>query len=265
MAHYSIYVPGARGASDDHLRRVGLEGLAERGGTQWTEVIGRGPDGGIGSIATWTPTNNPEHDPLLGYYPDRQEWRPAEADAERGLEEGRYWFGFEPDRPPSPADLAYQQQIFGARVQLADGQAWIVPFASRLPHRHKLTSGKWGRVVKEQYRDFFERCQRNAEVIFTVLDLQDFMVGRRAVAEASDELVKITIDDGARLCCDALAINYRLTPEIIDMLGLLDDRSMIAIIWTTIEMQDIVDVRDQKKTAEEFVTIPVGSSISSGE
>lgn len=262
MAHYSIYIPGAKGATNEHLVRVGLGRLCEPSGPEWTEVLGRGPDGGSGSVASWPLTGDPSIDALQGYHPERQQWLPIDEDPAQQLAAGRFWYGCEPERPPTPADLALKKQVVGERVLLADGQAWMIPFASRLPHDHALVGGKWRRRVSARHRDWHLRAQRNMEAIFTALDLQDFLAGRVAADQLSETPMKITLADGAAFCCDGLAINYRVTPEIVSFLALLDDRSMVAIIWTTIEMQAVLEVRDQKKT--EYVGIPVGLNSSNG-
>lgn len=251
MAHYSIFIPGVKGANDQHLTKVGLGGLLRAGepGPTWTEVIGRGPNGSAGMIATWTIYNKPEADPILGYYSDRQTWTECR----------QFWFGIENDRPPLPADLQYRRTIGGQRILLADEQYWLVPHATRLPHKHALdkTTGKWVRVPAARYRRFYDRTQANMVLMFEALDLQDWLEGRVKTEELPNEPVRFTVSDGADFCCEALAINYRLTPEIIDCLELLDDRTMTAIFWTTMEMQEILEVREEKKSAQ-YVDIPVG-------
>lgn len=255
MAHYSIFIPGVKGATDAHLERFGLSSLCREGGASWTEVIGRGPGGHGGMVGTWTPFLRPDADPLLGYFPDRQKW----------IEHpDGWWYGHEPERPVTPQDVQFKQTVGGAKVALADGQHWLVPHATRLPHRHAMREGRWSRVVHERYQSFYDRAQKNMQVMFHALDLGDWLEGRVKTEDLSEEPVRFTVNDGASFCCESLAINHRVTPEIVDLLGLLDDRSMVAIFWTTMEMQEVLEVRDQKKTSE-YVDIPVGLSTSPGK
>jgi hypothetical protein len=55
--------------------------------------------------------------------------------------------------------------------------------------------------------------------------------------------------------CQCLALNYRLTPEIISLLDLIDDEAMRNIIKASIDLPVLLKFNEKKKNS---ITIPVG-------
>lgn len=269
MAAYSIFIPGAVGANNAHFSRVGLDGLVDADSTEWSEAIGAIPfdSGAAGSLATWRPFGDPARDAALTFT-EGQVWTPAKADEDRGLEAKRFWIGVDPDRPPRPEDLARKDQLPGEWTVLHDNQPWKIPVASRLPHVHGLNgAGKFARQVSEEYREFYDRAEQYMVEIFRELDLEDALRGVMPAEELeekiNDNLVPIPLEDGWEFSNIALALNYKLTPEIVDVLQLLDDTAMTAIIGAAINMVPILETRDQKKT-DSPVGIPLGLDFWNG-
>lgn len=162
MAHYSIYIPKAQAPNPALLEEVGLPGLVRDGDLSPSifPVLNSGPDGGGGMIFAWVDPGNEENNPKQGHFPDDQKWEAAPPDPVKNLPAGRYWFGFEPKRPPTPQDLERREQLPGYVAILADGNGWRLPSAQLLPHRFTLgADGREEKVVKEQYREVHERME----------------------------------------------------------------------------------------------------------
>lgn len=103
----------------DKLRELGL-GYAFEERAVGAEVQ-HSPSGERGVVV-----GDPAHvtENHLGYFADRQTWQKIP-----GKE---IWVGFATASPPTPADLARQQQLLGHWVKLADDQRWLVPIARRV-------------------------------------------------------------------------------------------------------------------------------------
>ncbi len=256
-----LYFPGVRGASDDHLRAAGLADLVtktpggpDEPGPEWTEVLGRGPDGGRGMVCCWR-TGDPALDPSpFGVALDRQTWKPVPSNAAKGLAAGRYWIGVESGRPVAPLALQRKGRYPGTPVKLLDGQEWIIPRAQAMPHRHGLNAnGEHERRAVAAFEWFVAEAQRYSQIIFA--ELHALQVLRPSQSDLAGG-VQITLTAAWDYCCRVLALNYRLTPEMIDALELIDDAAMRSIICATIELPAIGEVRDQKKSSA-ALTIPV--------
>lgn len=250
MAAYQIFIPGVRGANNGHLKDVGLDALCD-GPWQWYDMMPHLEGVEPGMCAT-IQRGNPETDPVLGFHDDRQTWTPAKADEERGLKAGRFWIGVENDRPVMPGDIARDKQVVGNRAGLRDGHGWMIPIAEQLPHVHGLDStGKVKRRVDPRFQEFCDLADGYMKVIFREFDLMD-SEGKQ------DETFDVDLDNGWRFCLVALSLNYFLTPEIVDVLELIDDASMVRVISAAIDLPAIIETRDdQKKT--QSVGIPLGS------
>lgn len=160
MAHYSIYIPKASAPKPALLDQVGLPGLIRDGDFSplMIPVLKEGPDGGDGLLFTWVDTNGIESNPTQGFSADKQHWEPAPPDPAQALPAGRYWFGVEKDRPPTPEDLQRRSVLPGFHAPLADGNEWRLPNAQQLPHRFGMgADGRETRVVKVEYREIFDR------------------------------------------------------------------------------------------------------------
>lgn len=256
MAHYLIYIPHVQGATDDHLRRLGLEQLLRDGGPSWLEVLENGPDGGRGMVATWM-FGRPELDPFPGVDLARQHWEPAAGNAESGRPQGAFWIGWEIARPPMPAHLARRKQYAGIRVELHDGSAWMIPESRSLPHIVGLDAD--GRVAM-QYAPEFERFCRKAEEYAVLICRQIGALEQLRAAKPDINPDHVAVDfelsDAYGYCCEALALNYRVCPEVVAALKILARPHIVAVAAATISLPAILEVRDQKKT--DFVSIPVG-------
>lgn len=224
---FAIYIPGNGIVDEKKLRDVGLPLLASGVSGIPTPA---GPDGKQGVVFSW-PTSDPRS--TIAYMPDLQTWIPATAAGT--LATGRYWVGFTNGSPPTPSDLAWNQQHNGKRLVLGDGQSWLIPEAGNLPRDCKRSDdGKWTYEINEKFREYWEEsCQ-------WYLDLIDCVV-------REDGLLEI-----AASCCDylvkALSLNYRITPEVVSHLNLFNTLTIGPALRITISGITIREELDQKKT-----------------
>jgi hypothetical protein len=200
--HFQIYLPHlTEGTPQDELRIElidrGLDQLRERCAFKF---LRSGPDDSPGYLCYWQTNKGLSN---RDFDPHGWEWLPAIADGDE-LPEGRYWLGTCKARPPIPEELERPSQLEGELVTLGDGQQWRLPNLHNLPHDMIRTGDgetvyrvqeRWSRfkIEANKWLGFFENIQPNDSVSFSVL--RDFVES-------------------------ALALNYRLTPELCDRLAL---------------------------------------------
>jgi hypothetical protein len=205
-------------AADEALRAAGEGELIAEAPFIWTGVA-EGPSGRAGMLGAWMRLDG-DGSSIGMFAPAQQTWTPWPA-------QPNLWLGTELARPIRPEDLARRQMHQGEWLRLADGQEWHIPIASGLPH----TWTPRGRVPKTPFAAFCAETNRLYQV---------------AMGCESDA---ITFEVEWEFACQALMLNYRLTPELIGMLGLVDDTANLAIVWATMELNKIRQVETQKKKA----------------
>jgi hypothetical protein len=244
--HYSLYFPGAGGIDPrPHLQRCGLADLS-RDKVPEVSRLDRGPGGKPGLLAAWRKGDAATDPPLA--LTDTQDWQPCRPSKAVGLAQGDYWVGIDRAKPPTPDQLPRKQQHAGYWIQLADGQQWHCPAAAKLPHRHGLAEdGSYGRRISPEFAAFFDQSHTFAAVMlqaFGRLELLQQLEGDKA-----PQSLKVDIDlaEAFAFCCQALALNYRLCPEIVDRLGLLNDDGIRNILRAAANLPVLIEVSEQKK------------------
>lgn len=225
MPGYLIYLPGKTGSSPQHLVDAGLGGLVGSNALTFEagDVLAHGPDGGHGLVCRFVDGKHPERAARLGVF-DGQEWTHCTA---RGC-----WFGR--SGPIAPEDLARPSQYDSLPAKLADGQEWRVPIAREMPHRWGLDAqGVFCRKVRSEFEGYFQRA---SEYFAALLGMQ---------AEEARQFENVW-----SFCCQALALNYLVTPELVDWLGLIDDVSVKELLYAATEFRRVLEREDQKKSPE---------------
>ena len=223
MAAYLIFVEGVKRSDTEGLtKELGIENI-ERGGSglMWSQVQD-GPSGAAGLLGGWM------QDSLQPMYkPNVQQWRKAPG--------GKFWVGTWNEWPLKPGDVARNDMPGRSYpIKLEDGNEWLIPVARWLPHLWGMDDeGKSRRVPAPAYVEF---CKQ-AEDVF-----QEFC--RTARGEAP------TLTADWEFVCEAMAINYRLAPPIISVLGLVGDSCGATILSATVEWAWIEAVESEKKNAE---------------
>lgn len=193
--HFQIYIPGVVGADPQHLVAVGLESLTLR--AQFLEVL-TGPDKRSGMLAGWMGGRTRQ----IAYRPDQQTWTPAVAFD--GMPAGRYWIGFWNDSPPTPEDLQRDYAYPGAKVRLGDERQWLLPRAYELPAEMiRADDGTWKYETQRKFHAF---------------RLESLDWHRRLMDAEEGESIRWA--PVAEFVERALAINYRITPEVVNQLRL---------------------------------------------
>ncbi len=256
MAAPVFYIPGAQGDRLEKFRQAGLAELCGDDGNPEAAKINSGPDGGSGILYAFR-KGDPATDPSLDNT-DALDWTAAPPEATRDLTAGRFWLGVDRDRPVVPDDLIRKSPYAGGNIRLADGNDWFVPIMHRLPHTIGLDpeTGKMSRRIADKYAGVWQRSEHYAEELFRGSDddftLQDLAEERPELKKQIDDerkntFVDVTLEGAWKYCTDVLSLNYRIDETLVSMLGLLDDPSMCAVIIGTLELDEVVKVR-QKKT-----------------
>lgn len=192
--HFTVFIPGHLNHPVDQLADVGLPDLVE---SAQRLAVHRGPDGQQGTLFGWRTKAGG-----LNMLPDQKQWIPATQ--REDFAAGRYWVGLDPDQLPSPTDLCRAYPFMGPICRLGDGRTWMIPRPEMIPATMRRDDdGSWRFVPQRQYVEF---CMA-AEQMKAVFD--GLQVGG-----------SLLYGDLAEFCESALRINYRVTPEVCDLLGL---------------------------------------------
>ena len=252
MAHYHIYFAGKQGSNDQHLQDAGLGILSRDGGTWWYDIE-FGPDGTKGVACTWATKDNPEPDCDLR----NKRWSQY---GETGI-----YVGWNPDDPPFPDELRWRnRQVAGHWVTLGDGNEWMIPVPSSLPHYLSVDAdGELSREVKAEHQSYLERAMELSSDIYDIFGLKDLMQDlppehRDKIPEDTPHLLKIT--DGLKLVMQGLQFNYRIAFPVSDALHLFDSHSAVEAFCAAIDLNHIQLTRQEKqkkKDSEGFAQIHV--------
>lgn len=224
--HYVIYIPGQNAKSRDLLDTVGLTGLVrpDEPEPHFCEVPnGSGPDAKGGLIILPYRELDPgkaAQNPPLGYLPESQEWMKHPA--------GKYWLGWDVDKPPQEIDLRRRKSINSRRARLGNEEHWLLPNCYSQHHRMKKTADGWEKSSEYEYDDLHAKAA-------PIMVMLESAIMREAKEMAGEEhLPADTWDDATCLdfISDLLSINYRLNDFIAGELGLLllkDLPSLVAL------------------------------------
>jgi len=224
MAEPMFFISDVAGANaaDEALRAGGEGELIAESPFVWSP-IGEGPSGRPGMLGAWMRLDG-DGSSCGTFSAAQQTWIPWPARA--GLSTPpNLWLGIELARPIRPQDVARREQHPGEDVVLADGQVWRIPIARGLPHLWTPN----GRVPKPPYAAFCAEVNRFYQMAMG----------------CSEEVTGFTVEFA--FICQTLALNYRLTPDLIGLLGLVDDSTATAIVETTMELGYIRQVAKEKK------------------
>ena len=234
MPGYQLYVPHVKSHNQAKFRELGLGSIIE--GVNLTPNVPP-PDGAKpGCVLHW--------DHLV---PDVT-WKP--------VAQNKYWVGTK--GKVTPASLRLQNPMEVRAVKLADDQSWTFPVLKGLPKQMGLNgeTGKFERRTAPEFRDFYERGMRHGASLLEAIDQLDLWQREHGSEPYS---VDVVAEEGWQFVCAGLAMQYRLTPEIIDVLELLDDHACAKCISAAIELEVVLQVVEQKKT-DEPLRIPITSS-----
>ena len=164
----------------------------------------------------------------IGFFPDQQRWLRFPTSPNPKIPNQQItWCGLWTDSPPTPDDLRTAHPLRGSLVRLFDDQCWEVPIAvacddesgaaMAIPRTLSVDNeGQWiSGPVKPRYEPLWAAAKSFWDAIHgQVPDDQNEL--KLPIASVYDQAIAV------------LATNYRLTKTEVGLLGLLDDRGLIA-------------------------------------
>lgn len=236
-----IYIPGQPPRNDETLEALGLGPLLDADSVcaMWSDLPGATPDGERGVLVQFDAPRRPASSSPRGLNLEMQQWKQASRQGE--LEKGRYWLGWDREHRPGPQDLRRGHTVSGEMLTLLDGQNWDVAVQYFVPTRLgiDIETGEQVRVPQGEYVPFVERCR--------ALEAQLFEQWSDLTAEDLADRT-VSLPDGLRFATEALAINYRLVPDLVDGLELLSDREVGEIVMAAVGISTMALLAREKKT-----------------
>lgn len=165
----------------------------------------------------------------------------------------------------------------GNAVKLGDGQEWTFPNLSELPTRFQFNAATndWDTAVEPKFRttydrikDVFDAC-RNHILWDLVRDFTSEQIHESLTPAERDFLLTTTpaaMDDrrvAVPFLCEMLALNYRLTPWLINELGLLKPSNLWSCLCACTDANALIELhRTVQKKIEQIQAS--GLSLCSG-
>ena len=225
MAHFLYAIPNGGMVNAEKLKTAGLAGIFE-GVTYSQRQTSQGPGGGdctlicIGDDAK-----------ALYFKPEQQAWQQSL--------NGKYQVGLYEKDKPTEEILRREKQLAGHEIEMGDGSKWLVPVAriitggSSLPQ--SLILGKNGEVLTEalpQYAQFSAKAEKLWE---------DF----RNEISKKKEKIKMTIPERMAFAIEALAWNYHIGTEEVNLLKLITTQNLHEVLEAIIDIPTLVEVAKQ--------------------
>ena len=157
------------------------------------------------------------------------------------------WCGWYRDSVPTPGGLARKAQLPGKRIELADGNEWLVPIARdaggmcSLPVSFDLDeeTGEWvGNKVQPKFQKIWEHAVEYYSTMMLAI-----------VNTPEGETPSWLIPNYETLVVDALAVNYRVSARELSSLGVLVSGIAGTIADVLIDIEGWADL--QKKTVND--------------
>ena len=240
MAELLIYVPGASPHNTyDGLHEAGLGRICSSLDFPSPQPIARevatGPAEEPGMVYGYQERDEP-FGITVAYLPHKQDWQRVEvAGASRPA-----WLGRDNGRTHvSPQALKRYTRFPSVEVLLDDGQSWLLPLVKDLPRKIHFAGGRVTERIKDQYAAHFEMGTRVYEELIAM---------KSGDSERTDGL---SVKDAWLFVVEGLAMNYCLTPEIVDYLGLLtDQKTLLSAAGASVEYPLMMEWNRQKKTTD---------------
>ena len=195
------------------MEAAGLGHALGEGDPDSRKVTAAGPGGAPGFVVAVQPPADAPADCRVDtlYEPAKQVWRKGPG--------GKYFVGHYKARRPAPASLRRPKLIDGELTRFRDDREWLIPVArsivrgSTLPKEMVLGEDlqTW---EHRELPEFLSLCA-DAEKVFGV-------IAGAAPDEGGDVTWAMDRSEAMRICVSALAVNYRVGPLEVSMLGLTD-------------------------------------------
>lgn len=224
MSTFCVFVPGDCRRHRSSLVDLGIGELDDVSVDVYTQD-GTGPQGMRGLLFYFQRCD----EPLVKIQPDK--WLPLAKLGE--LQEGRAWIGYLADNPPNAKSLARGTMQPGKWLKLS-ADYWHIPVARQLPRQLAMNADRSiSSRIHERFAAFFDKAYAS---------LDWFRVDDDGKSYASFE-------EAFSFCCEALAINYRICPEMVSEFRLLDSDKLFEIPRIVSEFDALAaELLAQKKT-----------------
>lgn len=211
------------------------------------EVLGAGPDGGIGVVIA--DASVPAES--LGYYADSQTWRK--------IPNCEHWVGRD-GGVITPKDLQRTKMLGGHAVTMADGNQWIVPTVivrkatedgwpgeMALPRAIGMDdAGNWTRGdVLPKYAALPDICSQWWE---SLIGSVVAAVNRDECGEPR-EAVGVKFVDWFNSVAKILQANYRISGVEVAMLGILDEQCASEVMNAAVDWPTMLEYLGKKASA----------------
>jgi hypothetical protein len=223
MNSYLLFFPNATSQSKATFQAVGLEKIA--GNEKWfTSPVTPSDEPGL--FCTWGDPRNPSNGVAVVYDPARQTWRKMP---------GGYWLGVQNDRKPNPAGLARPSSIKGYAMPMGDGNEYVLPNVMQLPAVYDIDeTGDEVRRTRDEWRHIEDRA------MWALGTLADHFHKGVLLPE---KLCRMYV-------AEMLSVNYRLVPEMVYALGLLDSDCWIGAMGATVDREKLLNLKTEINAGE---------------
>lgn len=160
-------------------------------------------------------------------------WRPAEQCWTPSVN-GKFHIGYWTGRLPAEPDLRRGDLIDGHAADLGDRGTWHVPCARKfpvgtcLPEKIRITAAGAVLEARPEFAAFSFRAERLFRQLMRSLGLRDVS------DDAADQPLSGT--EECLIVCEALRLNYVVGVDEVNLLGLLDTRTLSTIANCIVDM-----------------------------
>lgn len=219
---FLYFLPGLSGCNEGMLAKRGLRSrFVAAGDASLIEhvmsPVSSGPEGSGIIVAVGAQ--------IAEYAPERQKWE----------KHAHFWLGMETELPPGPMDMVREFGFAGYEVLLGDDALWRVPLLRR-----------WNRELC-QHVSALPKCMRSVdgqirETVNPKYEIHDEIAEQIWNSFLVEEA--LTLEQLFTKCAALLAINYRVGPEELSLLGLLDEPIALKMLGLSIDLPGITAHRD---------------------
>ena len=187
-------------------------------------VHAHGPDQGNGLLIAPVPQRGHGVQPI-GVHNERQEWHDC----------GTHWLGVDTELGIDPLDLLRPGALEGLETRLA-GLIWQVPIIRRggnfptLPETLTRRGGKFERRLRREYEPIWAASGRIFDLAF-----------RQSSAQ---------FEEVFDLCCQMLAVNYRVGPDELSVLEAIDTENFRGVFEAVIDWPTVRQILESVTPGE---------------
>ena len=244
---FVYFIPGRGSAGAAALEAFGIAevlGCAAESGP-----VASGPGGAAGTIlwASQGPKPDVEDVAALRWVPQFRE----DADGEDAKRRAVYYVGVDPEKPPRPDELLKGDAVEGERIELADGNMWIVPRA-RMYDEAGFSMALPGRLcVDDDGRDEWRVVERYRRCWDAALAGWNQYVGMaaRATADKGGEPAPadMTVGEAIGLAADVLGCNYRVGLAELKAIGALSSTNAVEVLRAAADIAAFEEMIESSK------------------